>query len=33
LGFNDELVYYPAPYEQLGAAAKACSRNRIIFYN
>jgi hypothetical protein len=31
--FDDELIYYPAPYEQLGKAAKAGSKSRIISYN
>jgi len=31
--FDDELVYYPAPYEALGKAAKAGSAKRIISYN
>ena len=31
--FDDELVYYPVPYERLGKAAKAGSRARIISYN
>jgi hypothetical protein len=31
--FDDDLVYYPVPYEQFGAAAKAGSRARIIAYN
>jgi hypothetical protein len=31
--FDDELIYYPAPYEQLGMAAKAGNRSRIISYN
>jgi hypothetical protein len=31
--FDDDLVYYPAPYEQLGAASKAGSKARIISYN
>jgi hypothetical protein len=31
--FDDELVYYPAPYERLGKAAKAGNKSRIISYN
>ena len=31
--FDDDLVYYPAPYERLGKAAKAGSKARIISYN
>ena len=31
--FDDELIYYPVPYEQLGKAAKAGSKSRIISYN
>jgi hypothetical protein len=31
--FDDELVYYPAPYERLGKAAKAGNKARIISYN
>jgi hypothetical protein len=31
--FDDELVYYPAPYEQLGKAAKAGNKSRLISYN
>ena len=30
---DDELIYYPAPYEQLGEAAKAGNKSRIISYN
>jgi hypothetical protein len=31
--FDDELVYYPMPYEVVGKAAKAGSPGRIISYN
>jgi Alpha-L-fucosidase len=31
--FDDELIYYPMPYELVGAAAKAGSPRRIISYN
>jgi hypothetical protein len=31
--FDDDLVYYPAPYERLGKAAKAGNKARIISYN
>lgn len=31
--YDDDCVYYPAPYEQLGAAAKAGFAERIISYN
>ncbi|MCU1224267.1 MAG: hypothetical protein JWQ42_2360 [Edaphobacter sp.] len=31
--FDDELIYYPAPYEKLGEAAKAGNKSRIISYN
>ena len=31
--FDDELIYYPAPYERLGHAAKAGNKDRIISYN
>lgn len=31
--FDDDLVYYPAPYERLGHAAKAGNKNRLISYN
>jgi hypothetical protein len=31
--YDDELIYYPAPYERLGKAAKAGSSKRIIAYN
>jgi hypothetical protein len=31
--FDDELIYYPMPYEVVGAAAKAGSARRIISYN
>lgn len=31
--FDDDLVYYPAPYERLGEAAKAGNSSRIISYN
>lgn len=31
--FDDDLVYYPAPYERLGNAAKAGNKKRIISYN
>jgi hypothetical protein len=31
--YDDDCVYYPAPYEQLGEAAKAGFRERIISYN
>ena len=31
--FDDEMVYYPAPYEKLGEAAKAGNSSRIISYN
>jgi hypothetical protein len=31
--FDDELVYYPMPYEVVGKAAKAGSPARIISYN
>lgn len=31
--FDDELVYYPMPYEVVGAAAKAGYPGRIISYN
>jgi hypothetical protein len=31
--FDDELVYYPMPYEVIGAAAKAGNPGRIISYN
>jgi hypothetical protein len=31
--FDDELVYYPAPYERLGVAAKAGNPRRILSYN
>ena len=31
--FDDDLVYYPAPYPRLGQAAKAGSPSRIVSYN
>jgi hypothetical protein len=31
--FDDEMVYYPAPYERLGAAAKAGSPSRLLSWN
>ncbi|MDK9684825.1 hypothetical protein [Pseudoalteromonas shioyasakiensis] len=31
--FDDGLVYYPAPFEALGAAAKAGNPERLISYN
>jgi hypothetical protein len=31
--FDDGLVYYPAPFEALGAAAKAGNPDRLIAYN
>ncbi len=31
--YDDDCVYYPAPYEQLGKAAKAGFKGRIISYN
>jgi hypothetical protein len=31
--YDDDLVYYPVPYEQMGKAAKAGSPSRIISYN
>jgi hypothetical protein len=31
--FDDELVYYPAPYERLGKAAKTGNKSRLISYN
>lgn len=31
--FDDGLVYYPAPFERLGRAAKAGNPNRLISYN
>lgn len=31
--YDDDCVYYPAPYERLGEAAKAGFRERIISYN
>lgn len=31
--FDDGLVYYPAPFEELGAAAKAGNPDRLISYN
>jgi hypothetical protein len=31
--FDDGLVYYPAPFESLGAAAKAGNPDRLISYN
>jgi hypothetical protein len=31
--FDDELIYYPMPYEVVGKAAKAGSPTRIISYN
>jgi hypothetical protein len=31
--FDDALVYYPAPFERLGQAAKAGNPNRLIAYN
>lgn len=31
--FDDGLVYYPAPFESLGAAAKAGNPDRLIAYN
>lgn len=31
--FDDELIYYPMPYEIVGEAAKAGSASRIISYN
>ncbi|MGL1900757.1 MAG: alpha-L-fucosidase [Fibrobacterales bacterium] len=31
--FDDGLIYYPAPFEQLGEAARAGNPNRIVAYN
>jgi hypothetical protein len=31
--FDDGLVYYPAPFERLGWAAKAGNANRLVCYN
>ncbi|MBI4323679.1 MAG: alpha-L-fucosidase, partial [Chloroflexi bacterium] len=31
--FDDGMVYYPAPFERLGRAAKAGNRNRLVSYN
>lgn len=31
--FDDGCVYYPAPFERLGAAARAGNPNRLISYN
>jgi len=31
--FDDGLIYYPAPFERLGAAAKAGNPDRLISYN
>ena len=31
--FDDGLVYYPAPFEDIGAAAKAGNPDRLISYN
>lgn len=31
--FDDGVVYYPAPFERLGQAAKAGNPNRLISYN
>ncbi len=31
--FDDDLVYYPSPYERMTEAAKAENRNRIVSYN
>jgi len=31
--FDDGMVYYPAPFERLGQAAKAGNPNRLISYN
>jgi hypothetical protein len=31
--FDDGLVYYPAPFERLGQAAKAGNPNRLVAYN
>jgi hypothetical protein len=33
LMFDDDLVYYPAPYERMAQAAKTGNRNRIISWN
>ena len=31
--FDDGMVYYPAPFERLGQAAKAGNPNRLVCYN
>ena len=31
--FDDGMVYYPAPFERLGQAAKAGNANRLVSYN
>jgi hypothetical protein len=31
--FDDGMIYYPAPYEALGAAAKSGNPNRLISFN
>jgi hypothetical protein len=31
--FDDGIVYYPAPFERLGQAAKAGNPNRLVSYN
>lgn len=31
--FDDGLVYYPAPFEKLGEAARTGNRNRLVAYN
>ena len=33
LFFDDGIVYYPAPFERLGQAAKAGNPNRLVSYN
>jgi len=31
--FDDGTMYYPAPFEQLGQAARAGNPNRLVSYN